>query len=142
MQIDPPEDSTYSSNRMDYEMIEINKIRMDAPLSTAPALDMDVEMNQVDIDTNALKLILVLDTNIFISNLSDLDKISSKHKESILFTVPWVVLQELDGLKSNSSRISDKAKQAIHFIHGLLSVKAATNNFIFENSIQVVDYSY
>lgn len=126
----------YSADeQMDYEMTEIAKIRMEDTHLLASSLDVDVEMNQVEIDTNTLKLILVLDTNIFISNLSELELLAFRNQESVLLSVPWVVLQELDGLKSNRL-IAEKSQKAIRFIHEILSRKTL-HNFIFESSIQV-----
>lgn len=143
MQIDPTSTVAVSSDdyvpqEMDYEIIEINKMRAETDTSSTVVVDMDVDTNQVDIDTIALRIIAVLDTNIFISNLGDLEAIAAKHRDDILFTVPWVVLQELDGLKSSSSSISDKSKRAIRFIHTVLSNRSTASNFLFENSTQVV----
>lgn len=128
---------------MDY--FKIQRIRNDLPSEGIMPIDIDIEMNRVEVDTNELSLILVIDTNIFISNLTQLEVKSNKYKENILFSVPWVVLQELDRLKSRDratvssvERISFKATKAIQFIHSILSSK--TNNFIFENSIQVFFY--
>ena len=35
--------------------------------------------------------------------------------------VPWVVMQELDALKTNAKVVGLKAKKAIHFLHGCFS---------------------
>lgn len=116
--------------------------------ANASSIDIDIDMNKVDIDTNELKLILVLDTNIFMKNLNDLEVMANKYKESVLFSIPWVVLQELDGLKSRdkhhykntsppSTSISFRAQHAIKFIHSILNSK--THNFIFESSLQVAE---
>lgn len=133
-------DDYHSQEEMDYEMTElIAKIREDdTRLASSTSLDVDVEMSQacVEIDTNTLRLIVVLDTNIFVSNLSELEALAGRKRESVLFVVPWVVLQELDSLKSNRARVADKARQAIHFIHSILGLKTLTN-FIFENALQV-----
>lgn len=141
MQIDDDDD-----NQMDYEIIEIKKVRAanesvsgnNSSNSGISALDdMDVDtMNQIDIDTNELRLIACLDTNIFVSNLADLEHVVAVNdKNRILFMVPWIVLQELDGLKLNT-KVGLKAKKAIHFIHSVLSSKTHLN-FVFESPIQV-----
>lgn len=120
---------------MDFETTMIQQYRL---ASTEGARsDMDVEMlcNQIDMDTdtNAVWLVAVVDTNIFVSNLSELRLlVDDRH---VLFVVPWVVVQELDGLKSSSvSNIGSKAQNAIRFVHDLLVSRA---NFVFEDWVQV-----
>ncbi|RHZ58182.1 hypothetical protein Glove_375g14 [Diversispora epigaea] len=76
---------------------------------------------------------VVVDTNFLISHLAFLKKIIMEHaKESKLFVIiPWIVLQELDGLKSRPSKIYDSpknsqpnlqklAENAIYFLHSCL----------------------
>ena len=54
-------------------------------------LNIDRNNNTKSVDLNKLKIILVLDTNIFISNLEKLNEIfKSELKSNILFSVPWV----------------------------------------------------
>ena len=101
---------------------------------------------------NSKLLIIVLDTNIFISNLSQLKHVLSSSSQFILFAIPWIVLQELDRLKSankyknGDASLVHKAVKAIQFISNILdennSSKVATNhtlksNFLFETAIQV-----
>ncbi|CAG8577297.1 8651_t:CDS:2 [Diversispora eburnea] len=76
---------------------------------------------------------VVVDTNFLISHLAFLKKIIMEHaKESKLFVIiPWIVLQELDGLKSRPSKTYDSpknsqpnlqklAENAIYFLHSCL----------------------
>jgi predicted ribonuclease YlaK len=93
--------------------------------------------------TANIKIILVIDTNIFLSNLDQLISLIEQYKNDILVSIPWVVLQELDYLKStnkhspmNKLSMSNRARIAIQFISQILS--SNSNNFIFENSIQVI----
>jgi hypothetical protein len=95
----------------------------------------------------SFRLGLVLDTNVFISNLKQLTDIDNKYSKDILFIVPWVILQELDGLKSNIQiveasplashvpSLSSKARAAIQFI--LNNLEKNSKNFYFETSAQV-----
>ncbi len=82
-------------------------------------------------------LLIVLDTNIFISHLAELCSLLELSDRKVIVSVPWVVLQELDGLKTRaSSSIGKRAQKAIHFINSVL--KSNDNSgFIFENSVQV-----
>lgn len=100
----------------------------------------DLNESKIIRDQSSPKVIFVLDTNILISNLTHLKEITSKQNDKTIFSIPWVVLQELDRLKSrqysNSDRsIGSKAQNAIKFINSVLSEKF--KNFIFENSVQV-----
>lgn len=116
---------------------------MDFSYGTNQSFDsiQNLEEKKIQINKNELKLILVLDTNILITNLGQLEQISQKYATKILFSIPWIVLQELDALKtrrkpdSNQTEFSIgfKAQKAIRFVHSVLK----SNNFIFENSIQV-----
>jgi hypothetical protein len=83
------------------------------------------------------KLLLVIDTNIFLSHLKHLIELKEKYPNEIVVSVPWVVLQELDYIKSQTgSNIGQRAREAISFISDLLNDTNA-NGFIFENSVQV-----
>ena len=74
-----------------------------------------------------LKPICVLDTNVLLSNLSELknviiieEKLRQMTTKSKLksFVIPWIVVQELDRMKT---RIRDKsAENVIHFINDQL----------------------
>ena len=44
--------------------------------------------------------VLVIDKNIFISNLNELKQIAKQFQNHIAIYVSWVVIQELDDLKS------------------------------------------
>ncbi|KAI6657458.1 Transcriptional protein SWT1 [Oopsacas minuta] len=72
----------------------------------------------VVMQTNSL--ILVIDTNILLSNLSflmELRTILFPNISKILFLIPWVVLQELDYIKSSNPNLNKTARQAINFLH-------------------------
>ena len=94
--------------------------------------------------TAHIKLILVIDTNIFLSNLDQLISLIEQYSDHVLISVPWVVLQELDYLKSTdksppknkSISLGKRARTAIQFISEILS--SNSNSFLFENSIQVI----
>lgn len=144
----PPPLAESNDDKMDYELTsEINKIRLEsATTSTSTTLiDMDVEMrsNQVDAAATSLRLVLVLDTNVFVAALDELEALARRDAcaRTTLFVVPWVVLQELDGLKTRP-RVGQLASAAIRFIHGVLSAKLHVTNFVFENSIQVSNPNY
>ncbi len=81
---------------------------------------------------------LVVDTNIFISQLKQLRQLVASHpgspQESVTIYIPWAVLRELDALKKwnadgdgeaeNSSHLGRSARAAINFVHELLLSKS------------------
>lgn len=90
---------------------------------------------------NSDKRIVVLDTNVLLSNHTSLEKIFSndEYRQNI-FIFPWVVVQELDNCKRSkySKQVNKKAQMAIRLIHRLLQLsEKERQNFIFETSIQV-----
>ncbi|XP_016354852.1 transcriptional protein SWT1-like isoform X2 [Sinocyclocheilus anshuiensis] len=70
-------------------------------------------------------LLIVLDTNVLLSHLEFVKKIRSHGLGGLGFPtllIPWVVLQELDYLKSGklSSKVEYKARPAVHYIYSCL----------------------
>ncbi|XP_056337392.1 transcriptional protein SWT1 isoform X2 [Danio aesculapii] len=70
-------------------------------------------------------VLIVLDTNVLLSHLEFVKKIRSCGFGGLGFPtllIPWVVLQELDYLKSGklSSKVEDKARPAVHYIYSCL----------------------
>lgn len=70
-------------------------------------------------------LLIVLDTNVLLSHLEFVKKIRSHGFGGLglpTLLIPWVVLQELDYLKSGklSSKVEDKARPAVHYIYSCL----------------------
>ncbi|XP_052391471.1 transcriptional protein SWT1 isoform X1 [Carassius gibelio] len=70
-------------------------------------------------------LLIVLDTNVLLSHLDFVKKIRTHGLGGLGFPtllIPWVVLQELDYLKSGklSSKVEDKARPAVHYIYSCL----------------------
>ncbi|XP_051868808.1 uncharacterized protein swt1 isoform X2 [Pristis pectinata] len=65
--------------------------------------------------TSQPDILLVLDTNIFISHLNFIVNL----KDHGVSVIPWVVLQELDSLKSGklSGGVNRKAVPAVHFVY-------------------------
>ncbi len=66
------------------------------------------------------KLYLVLDTNVLISHLHFLVELKDYAIKGVgrpVLIVPWIVMQELDALKSKSSTVSSKVREAISFLH-------------------------
>ena len=83
---------------------------------------------------NLLKLYLVLDTNVLISNLNRLKEIllvndSSKTNNSVkiltILIVPWIVILELDKLKlrKSKSNLEMQARVAIEFLLNIFTFK-------------------
>ena len=94
-----------------------------------------------------LRLILVIDTNIFLAHLGELDELLARHANRLLLSVPWTVLQELDYIKSSSSSgssetgkfaLGKRARHAIGYISDVLDSAAKSRHFIFEDSFQVL----
>ncbi|KAA0708483.1 Transcriptional protein SWT1 [Triplophysa tibetana] len=70
-------------------------------------------------------LLIVLDTNVLLSHLEFVKKIRTHGLAALGFPtllIPWVVLQELDYLKSGklSSNVEGKARPAVHYIYSCL----------------------
>lgn len=91
-------------------------------------------------------MIVVLDTNVLLSNLKSIEKNFTDDWKKLVFVIPWIVIQELDNCKSKvySININKRAQQAIKCIHGILLSKplkklmSLNTSFIFENSVQVI----
>ncbi|KAJ7578382.1 hypothetical protein C8J56DRAFT_868550 [Mycena floridula] len=85
--------------------------------------------------------VLVLDTNILLSSLSDVAKLIESYRWTVLIPVP--VLMELEGLSLNPSQLGDAAKEALTFIglrmktHGR-SLKVQTTKGNYLNNLAVV----
>ena len=63
---------------------------------------------------------MVLDTNVLISHLHFLVELKDYAIKGVgrpVLIVPWIVMQELDALKSHSTKVSTKVKQAITFLN-------------------------
>jgi rRNA-processing protein FCF1 len=88
------------------------------------------------------KLIIILDTNVFLSNLISIktQSLSKTEDDNLIFVVPWIVVQELDNCKNKkdySSNINKKAQEAINFIMKILQSSNNNNDkFYFENATQ------
>ena len=94
--------------------------QMDHESSFSPTL-LASSNQAVVLRTNSL--IFVIDTNVLLSNLSfllELRMLAFPTISQILFLIPWVVLQELDYIKTSSASnpdLSKKARAAISFLH-------------------------
>jgi rRNA-processing protein FCF1 len=74
--------------------------------------------------------VVVVDTNFLISHLAFLKALIFEHakKHQLLIIIPWIVLQELDGLKStlknksssSQHEVGNLAQTAIKFLHNCL----------------------
>ena len=67
---------------------------------------------------------LVLDTNVLLSHLNflmELKDFAIKGVGRPQLIIPWAVMQELDALKNNSSKVGVMAKNAIIFLHDCFS---------------------
>lgn len=68
---------------------------------------------------------MVLDTNVLISHLNflvELKDFAIKGVGRPVLIIPWIVMQELDALKTRSHKVSARAKKAILFLHDCFSV--------------------
>lgn len=62
----------------------------------------------------------MLDTNVLISHLHFLVELKDYAIKGVgrpVLIVPWIVMQELDALKSRSTKVATKVKQAITFLN-------------------------
>ena len=71
------------------------------------------------------KLYIILDTNVLISHLQfliELKDYAIKEVGRPILVVPWVVMQELDALKTRS-KTGEKAKRVIRFLNSCFSAR-------------------
>ena len=70
-------------------------------------------------------LYLVLDTNVLISHLQFLVELKDYAIKGVgrpVLVIPWVVMQELDALKTrDNASLANKAKKAIDLLHNCFS---------------------
>jgi len=65
------------------------------------------------------KALVVVDTNVFVSNLSLLNHLMDDMDVKLM--IPWMVVQELDGLKNSTSRdTAVRARAAVRWLHNCL----------------------
>ena len=71
--------------------------------------------------TSKESIYIVVDTNVFIDRLEDILSIIKKPQtQPYIVYIPWIVLQELDGLKSNrNDKLQKAARKAAREIEGL-----------------------
>ncbi|XP_051581304.1 transcriptional protein SWT1-like isoform X2 [Myxocyprinus asiaticus] len=107
-----------SERRLEVNLVEscgeLTCMDIDPPEEGA-SMTFDEEQHKQD-------LLIVLDTNVLLSHLDFVKKIRSHGLGALGFPtllIPWVVLQELDSLKSGrlSSKVEDKARPAVHYIY-------------------------
>ncbi|XP_064395468.1 transcriptional protein SWT1-like isoform X2 [Halichondria panicea] len=102
---------------------EIHTTRNDLPLATS----VGSVTQKAPFSLTNTKLYLVLDTNILISHLGFLRELKDYAIKNVgrpVLVVPWVVMQELDALKTrSSSRLAGKARDAIRFLNDSFSAE-------------------
>ncbi|CAF0858780.1 unnamed protein product [Brachionus calyciflorus] len=135
------EEENQESDPMEIEIAEdIYRLRFDPNTHLNYNMTLIPNLIKNNLNQTEIDLLIVLDTNIFISNLDHLKKMSQKYTDRVLFSIPWVVVQELDNLKSKKSidksvLINQKAQESIKFINSILSL----SNFLFETFNQYQD---
>jgi predicted nucleic acid-binding protein len=60
---------------------------------------------------------IVIDTNVFISQLFQVEKMLKDLSKNLVLYVPWAVLNELDSLSKSERQIRLKAVKATQFLH-------------------------
>jgi len=72
-----------------------------------------------DIMLSKDKALVVVDTNVFISSLGIINHLMEEMDVKVV--IPWMVVQELDGLKTSTSRdTAVRARAAVRWLHGCL----------------------
>jgi predicted ribonuclease YlaK len=103
-----------------------------------------VQRTDNKIFTDYVKKLIVLDTNVLLSNYDALEKIfSNREYKQYIFIFPWVVIQELDNCKRHmySKAVNFKAQKAIKLIYHILqSAEKDRENLVFETSMQVYNF--
>ncbi|CAM4689827.1 unnamed protein product [Leuciscus chuanchicus] len=104
--------------------LEVNLVENCGEL-TCMDIDPQEEAPSTMLNQHKQALLIVLDTNVLLSHLEFVKKIRSHGLSGLGFPtllIPWVVLQELDYLKSGklSSKVEYKAKPAVHYIYSCL----------------------
>eukprot|EP00088_Acartia_fossae_P042464 TRINITY_DN4459_c0_g1_i7.p1 TRINITY_DN4459_c0_g1~~TRINITY_DN4459_c0_g1_i7.p1 ORF type:complete len:748 (-),score=155.99 TRINITY_DN4459_c0_g1_i7:123-2366(-) len=102
------------------------------------AMDVDMfagyEEEQDGNDSDRITDIRVADTNIYIHNFELLSKIA----ENEVLAVPWVVIQELDGLKKHTNtRVAANARAAVRWLNQVLKDKEKKVGFMFQKMSEI-----
>ncbi|XP_040575227.1 uncharacterized protein Swt1 isoform X2 [Lepeophtheirus salmonis] len=107
---------------------ELRDLRREEAISTPPPISEEFKLSNSDGGHKSCSTV-VIDTNIFLSHLSSIDKIIEMGHT---VHVPWAVFRELDLLKDSkrsvhnghtniSEKLSFRARKAIDFLHNALS---------------------
>lgn len=113
----------------------------------------NVLVNQ-ELKPNFKDVFVIIDTNILISHLDDVKRFIQKNKERIgtqhndkkisknliYVIIPWIVIQELDLLKSKNesdSSIAIKSRESINYLLTMLNEKCEF--LYFQTSLEVRD---
>ena len=105
---------------------------------------MEFEYNerQSEVQFNENAVYVILDTNVLIQNLSEIKEIIEKNELyspelSSFFLIPWIVILELDALKTNQKdklKLGRESREAINY---LLKLSTEKCDYIhFQNSAQ------
>ncbi|KAI8079997.1 uncharacterized protein BX664DRAFT_269227 [Halteromyces radiatus] len=95
--------------------------------------DMKDTFSQQPTTSTCFQRVAVIDTNFLISNLSYLQHLlteAEKHPDVLLAIIPWTVVLELDGLKSQQreggmTQLEERARRAIRFLEATLQRKSS-----------------
>ena len=79
-------------------------------------------LNYSSLDTEK-PLMIVIDTNVFISQLYQVEKMLDDFSKNLVIYIPWAVLNELDSLSKSGRPIKLKAIKATQFLQKHLTEK-------------------
>ena len=100
----------------------IRKLRADPPPSMTSQPPFCPPLSNVSVEAKRDHLFIVLDTNVLLGHLNFITEVRDGMVCDLRPTLllPWIVIQELDGLKENEM-VGRQANKAVKFIHACVS---------------------
>lgn len=89
--------------------------------------------------TPTRRLIAVADTNVLLTNLELVE--NTQNYPNVTLVIPYIVVRELDGLKSGSSRKAHAARAALHSLRSLIKSSQNRTTIHFQNIDEVPRHS-
>lgn len=99
-----------------------NRTHVPSPISLGkkPTATLGTVVDVIPQDIQSIVPVLVIDTNFLLSHLAIIEELRSLHHQyEYYIVIPWIVIQELDGLKSASDRSrlnNDRGKSNVNVL--------------------------
>lgn len=103
----------------------------DIDMKMEKSIENSLDLTDGPLKSNNKKLYIVIDTNVFLSNLPVINKVRDiefRNYGNPIIVVPWTVLRELDYIKDDknntrSETLKFNARQAVNFLHKHFSTR-------------------